>query len=84
MTEVEYLESIIKPLIKNPKKLIINKKDDEKGTLLVINADENDYGKILGINGDNAKSIRHIMRAFGAEKQKIAVLINAPFIKKDK
>ena len=80
-TETEYLEVILKGLVKHPDYITVSKSVDERGTLLTVDLHPDDMGVIIGRDGKTAQGIRTIMRTYGlkdGEYNRINVLINEP------
>lgn len=66
MTDQEYVESIVKPLVDNQDDVITTRVLDERGVLIQLTVNQNDMGKVIGREGRTAKSIRSLLRVFGA------------------
>ncbi|MBI2590219.1 KH domain-containing protein [Candidatus Berkelbacteria bacterium] len=62
----EFVEMIVKALVDNPDKVIVDRKVDELGVLLTLSVDPSDMGKIIGKEGRTAKAIRTLLRVLGA------------------
>lgn len=81
ITEAEYLQAIVRPLLVND--LHITKTVDERGVLLTMDLETEDIGRVIGRKGETARAIRRLVRQFGmAHEQHIAVRINEPEPKK--
>lgn len=79
MNEIEYVESIVKPLIGYPDMMSVKEKTDEMGLLLSVSVAKEDMGKIIGKEGNIAKSIRTIVNAFGMKNhKKVSIKIVEP------
>lgn len=79
MNEQTYLESILVPLLANPKDLKVEHQVDEKGILLTVKAHSSDMGRIIGKAGSTANSVRNLVRQYGAlHQQHISVKISDP------
>ena len=74
MTEEQYLQSIVEPLLNNPESLKIEKVVDSRGTLLNLSVSSSELGKIIGRDGQTANSLRNIMRIYGAKTNCIVSL----------
>ncbi|PZM80200.1 RNA-binding protein [Candidatus Gracilibacteria bacterium] len=70
MTEVQFLEYIIKSIVTNKEAVKIDKKEDELGVLLTLSLDKTDMGTIIGKNGNTINSIRTLIRIFGLQLNK--------------
>jgi len=65
MTDVEYLTSILKPLVDVPSELVITRTVDDMGVLLTVKCGRDDMGRVIGRSGATAKAIRTVLRVFG-------------------
>ncbi len=61
----EFLEYVVKALVDNPDKVMIDRKVDEMGVLITLRLDPADMGKIIGRSGNTAKAIRTLLRVVG-------------------
>lgn len=77
MLDTDYLKSIIEPIVDHPDDLVIEKRDDEKGTLLRIYVSSSDVARLVGKKGITVDSIRLLMHIFGFKIGKqISLVIN--------
>jgi len=61
----EFLENILKGIVKNPEKLEISERTEPGNRIIYeIRAAEEDIGQIIGKNGRTIKSINVLMNAF--------------------
>jgi len=67
ITDQEYVESIVKPLVENPDEVVTSRTVDEMGVLIQLTLNRNDMGKVIGRDGRTAKSIRSLLRVFGSK-----------------
>lgn len=75
----EYLESIVKPILKEPDQLVTEETQDAMGTLLAIRVSKNDMGTCVGKDGKMAEAIRHLMRVYGGQnKARVSVRFLEP------
>ena len=73
----ELVEFIVKSLVDNPEKLVINTEEEGEVLKIFIKADENDIGKIIGKQGKIAKAIRTIVRSSAMKLgKKVIIEIN--------
>ena len=63
----QFVEFIVKTLVSNPEKVVINRVIDEKGVLLSLSVDPEDVGRVIGRRGATAQSIRTLLRALGTK-----------------
>ncbi len=66
MTDQEYVESMVKPLVDNPDDVLTSRVLDERGVLIQLTVNQADMGKVIGREGRTAKAIRSLLRVFGA------------------
>lgn len=66
MTDQEYVESMVKPIVDHPEDVVTNRTLDERGVLIQLSVNQEDMGKVIGREGRTAKSIRSLLRVFGA------------------
>jgi predicted RNA-binding protein YlqC (UPF0109 family) len=70
----ETLRFLIKELVNDPDQISINKREEGNTTILELKVAPDDMGKVIGRQGKIAKSIRTLMKAYGAKNnQKINV-----------
>ena len=63
----QFVEYIVKTLVNNPDKVVVERKIDEKGVLLSLTVDPEDIGRVIGKRGATAQSIRTLLRALGTK-----------------
>ena len=63
----QFVEYIVKTLVNNPDKVVVDRKIDEKGVLLSLSVDPEDVGRVIGRRGATAQSIRTLLRALGTK-----------------
>lgn len=83
---MEYLTSIISPLLSEPDVLRIVESEDEKGKLLTVHTSRADMPRIIGKGGETVKAIRLLMHIKGAQTNdycgvKIAEPVGGKFYK---
>lgn len=64
----ELLEVIVKALVDNPDKVVINEIQGEQSIILELKVAQEDMGKVIGKQGRIAKAIRTVVKA-GAVKE---------------
>jgi len=62
----EFLEYIIKSIVKHPEDVQVERKIDEMGVLLSLKVNPEDMGKIIGRQGSTARAIRSLLRIVGS------------------
>lgn len=70
MQEVEFLKFVVENLVTNKEAIVIEKKDDELGTLLTLKVDKADMGIIIGKSGNTINALRAILRLLGLKLSK--------------
>lgn len=66
LSDQEYVESIVKPIVDKPDEVVTTRSLDERGVLIQLTVNQEDMGKVIGREGRTAKSIRSLLRVFGA------------------
>lgn len=66
ITDQEYVESIVKPIVDNKEDVVTTRALDERGVLIQLTVSQGDMGKVIGRDGRTAKAIRSLLRVFGA------------------
>jgi len=67
ITDQEYVESIVKPLVEKPEEVVTSRTVDEMGVLIQLTLNRSDMGKVIGRDGRTAKAIRSLLRVFGSK-----------------
>jgi predicted RNA-binding protein YlqC (UPF0109 family) len=70
----ELVEFIVKSLVDNPDKVLIEEVEGEKTTVIELRVDPSDLGKVIGKQGRTARAVRTILNAAGIKKNKRVVL----------
>ncbi len=63
----EMLRVLVKDLVSDPSQIEINSKKEGSVTTLELRVAKDDIGKIIGKQGKIARSIRTLMKAYGAK-----------------
>lgn len=66
ISDQEYVETIVKPIVDNPDDVVTTRSLDERGVLIQLTVNQADMGKVIGREGKTAKAIRALLRVFGA------------------
>lgn len=78
-SDKKFLETILKMLVNEPKKVKVDRLVNDRGVLLTIDVDPSDLGTIIGKQGRNIDSIRQMVRIIGMKnKAFISVKLNQP------
>ena len=79
MEVTDYLITVVKPMLKHPDYLTVQKTHDDMGILLLMDLHKDDMGIIIGRSGETAKAIRHVVRIVGmTTSARVSVKINEP------
>ena len=70
MQEVEFLKFVVENLVNNKEDIVIEKKDDELGTLLTLRVNKADMGIIIWKWGNTINALRAILRLLGLKLSK--------------
>ena len=74
-----FLEYLVKALVDQPEKVVIDRTVDEMGVLISLTVDPSDMGKIIGRQGNTAKAIRTLLRVMGMKNNaRVNLKINEP------
>ncbi|MDB5184747.1 MAG: RNA-binding protein [Candidatus Saccharibacteria bacterium] len=65
----QFVEFVVKSLVSNPDKVIVDRRIDEKGVLLELTVDPEDLGRVIGKRGATAQSLRTLLRALGTKNE---------------
>lgn len=63
----QFVEYIVKTLVNNPDKVVVDREIDELGVLLSLSVDPEDVGRVIGKRGATAQSIRTLLRVLGTK-----------------
>ena len=62
-----FLETIVKSIVSNPDKVVVDRTVDEMGVLLTLKIDPSDMGYVIGRRGQTAQAIRTLLKIVGAK-----------------
>ena len=65
----QFLEYIVKSLVKHPDEVLVEKTLDERGVLLTINMNKSDIGTVVGKQGLTIGAMRRLMGIIGAKNK---------------
>ena len=63
----QFVEFIVKSLVGQPDKVVVERRIDEKGVLLELTVDPEDLGRVIGKRGATAQSLQTLLRALGTK-----------------
>ena len=63
----QFVEFVVKSLVSQPDKVVVERRIDEKGVLLELTVSPEDLGRVIGKHGATAQSIRTLLRALGTK-----------------
>ena len=64
----DFVEFVIKSIVSQPDKVVVNRTVDDMGVLLTLQVAKEDMGKVIGRSGQTAKSIRILLRVIGSKE----------------
>ena len=70
----QVLYDIVKSIVNNPDKVVIDEKVNGDTTVLNLMVDESDLGKVIGKQGRIAKAIRTVVKAAASREDKHVVV----------
>jgi len=78
-SDKKFLETIVKMLVDQPKKVKIDRLVNERGVLLTIDVAPEDIGTMIGKQGRNIDALRQMVRIIGMKnKSFVSVKLNQP------
>ena len=63
----EFVESIVRSIVGNPKDVSTERKVDEMGVLITLKINPADMGYVIGRQGQTARAIRTLLKIVGAK-----------------
>ena len=73
------LETILKAIVSQPEKVLVNRTTDEMGVLLTVKLGEGDAGVVIGKQGQSINAIRSVINIVGRKNQaKVNVKLDVP------
>lgn len=79
ISEVEFVEFVVKALVSNTDAVQVTRTVDEMGVLLCVDVHPTDMGKIIGKEGNIAKALRTLLRTVGMKNNaRVNLKINEP------
>ena len=64
---LEYLLTVVKPLVSKPEMVQASTKTDERGVLIELNVAKEDLGRVIGKKGETANALRSLLRVLGVK-----------------
>jgi hypothetical protein len=78
-SDKKFLETLVKMLVNQPKKVKVERLVNDRGVLLTIDVDPEDIGTMIGKQGRNIDAIRQMVRIIGMKnKAFVSVKLNQP------
>lgn len=62
-----FLELLVKSIVGQPEKVVVDRTVDERGVLLTLKLDPSDMGYVIGRKGQTAQAIRTLLKIIGAK-----------------
>lgn len=79
MKDKEFVEYVVKALVDNPDKVVVDRRVDEMGVLITLDVAGEDMGKVIGRDGATAKALRTLLRVVGMKNNaRVNLKINEP------
>ncbi|MBU4332649.1 KH domain-containing protein [Patescibacteria group bacterium] len=66
-SDQQFVEYVIKELVDHPEDVSTDRKVDEMGVLITLKVNPEDMGQVIGRSGQNARSLRTLLRVVGAK-----------------
>ncbi|NQU78091.1 KH domain-containing protein [Candidatus Falkowbacteria bacterium] len=66
-SDQEFVEFVIKGLVDHPDDVSAQRTVDEMGVLITLKVNPEDMGQVIGRSGQNARSLRTLLRVVGAK-----------------
>lgn len=63
----EFLDFVVKSIVKKPEAVVTKRSVDEMGVLLELTVDKDDMGVVIGKEGKTAKALRALLKVLGAK-----------------
>ncbi len=67
---VGFVKYVLQQICHNSNEIVIDSKDDERGTLLTVKVAEEDMGKVIGKNGQTVSALRTLLSVISARENK--------------
>jgi len=67
MSDIEFLEMVVKQIVSQPDQVSAERTTDEMGVLLTLKVDPADMGYVIGRKGQTAQAIRTLLKIIGAK-----------------
>lgn len=78
-SDQKFLETLVKMLATDPKKVKVERLVNERGVLLTVTVAPEDLGTMIGKKGRNIDAIRQLVRIIGMKsKSFVSVKLNQP------
>jgi len=78
-SDKNFLETIVKMLVDQPKKVKVDRMVNDRGVLLTVDVAPEDLGTIIGKQGRNIDALRQMVRIIGMKnKAFVSVKLNQP------
>ena len=78
-SDKKFLETIVKMLVSEPKKVKVERLVNERGVLLMVDVAPEDLGTMIGKQGRNIDALRQMVRIIGMKnKSFVSVKLNQP------
>ncbi|KKP36535.1 MAG: hypothetical protein UR28_C0042G0005 [Candidatus Peregrinibacteria bacterium GW2011_GWF2_33_10] len=68
-TDLAFIEFVIRSIVSEPEKVVIERKIDEMGVLIILKVSKADMGKVIGKNGQTVQAMRILLHIIGSKEQ---------------
>ncbi len=74
---IAFVDYVVKSLVNSPDQVVIDAKENERGTVLEITCKKDEVRKIIGRNGKTVNAIRTLAKGAGRRnRQNVTVVVN--------
>lgn len=78
MTDLTYLEHLLKGIVLRPDQMRLVRSEDQRGTLFRIHLAKSDMPLVIGKAGKSVEAIRLIMKLYAKDGPKISLILEEP------
>ncbi len=69
-TALEFVRYTLEQICEHKSDIVLEEKDDDRGTLISVSVNDQDMGKLIGKAGKTISALRLLVRAMGARENK--------------
>ena len=67
---VSFVQYVLQQICHNHDEIVVEAKDDDRGTLITVQVNEDDMGKIIGKSGQTVSALRTLLSVISAREGK--------------